>query len=145
MDRKFAPKGPRFGVHPVYVSSGVVASPTANTTTTYMIPVPYRKCVVERLFFGQNVVLVDADGTALATFKKYDAATDADVSLNTAVNIESGVTKETTSVTVDATLTEKQRILFEGDSIRVEVVSNSAAIDTAATGLYFGAELLVLE
>lgn len=147
MDRRFAPKPPRYGVMPVTCSAANVTTPTANTTTTYFLQVPYRKCYIERIYGVQNTVVSDADGTVLATFKKYDSAADSAVTLNTsASDMETWVTKEVTNITIATTNgTDKDRILQAGDSIYVEVVSNSAAFNTAPTNVCFGVELLVLE
>lgn len=147
MDRRLAPIPGRLGLHFVPATSGIVASPTANTTTTYLIPLPPSKYFVERLAALMNTVIVDADGTALCTFYKYKASNDTEYALNTAVNLEGATTKETFPISITSGLAEDRRVIDakNGDSLYVKVVSNSAAIDTAATGLCFSVELSQLQ
>lgn len=151
MDRRFAPKAPRFGVQPTVTAADNTASPTASATTVYYIPVPYRKCYIERIFWNTGT-LAAGSSTILATWKKYDSAATADVNLNTASagsaatgDLKSGTAKVVANVTIaTANGTDKDRILQPGDSLRVEVVA-AGTVTTATTNLTFGAELLFLE
>lgn len=151
----FAPKPGRFGVQTVQVRSGQIgganylggATPvTANTTTIFRLGgTAGRKCRVSR--FGATVVTVpaDADGTLVATLRKYDASADAAVTLTANLDLIALTTREETSAAVLGTLTDAQLTLDTGDALEVHVVSDSAAIDTQPAGLTFVAELLVLE
>ena len=151
----FAPKPGRFGVQTVQARTGQIgganflggATPlTANTTTIFRLGgTAGRKCRVSR--FGATTVTVpaDADGTIVATLRKYDASADSAVTLTGNLDLEALVTREETSAAVLGTLTDAQLTLDTGDALEIHVVSNSAAIDTQPAGLVFVAELLVLE
>lgn len=151
----FAPKPGRFGVQTVQARTGQIgganflggATPlTANTTTIFRLGgTAGRKCRVSR--FGATTVTVpaDADGTIVATLRKYDASADSAVTLTGNLDLEALVTREETSAAVLGTLTDAQLTLDTGDALEIHVVSNSAAIDTQPAGLTFVAELLVLE
>jgi len=151
----FAPKPGRFGVQTVQARTGQIgganflggASPlTANTTTIFRLGgTAGRKCRVSR--FGATTVTVpaDADGTIVATLRKYDASADSAVTLTGNLELEALVTREETSAAVLGTLTDAQLTLDTGDALEIHVVNDSAAIDTQPAGLTFVAELLVLE
>lgn len=148
MDTRYAPvRGGRFNVQLVGVGASNVGNLTANATTTFFIAVPAGKYYISKLSLVCNTVGADADGTILGTFKKYDGVANSGVALNTATDLETLVTKETRDVTVLASLTPAQRILntANGDSLYVEVVNNSAAINTQPTNLCFAAELMALK
>ena len=141
----FRPKPGRYGVQCVTTSTGPITAPTANVTTTYFLPTPRRKSRVARVSVSVLVVPVDADGTLLATLKKRDNLNAADVTLSSALDLEALVTKTPTALTFLTTLTDGQLTLQEGDQLFVEIVSNSAAIDTALTQGFLVSELLFLE
>lgn len=154
MDLRYAPKAPRFGTMLQVAAAANVGSLTANTTTTFYLAVPPGKFYISRFLFSSNVVASDADGTILATLKRWDAVNAADVVLNTAAagspttgDLESAVAKNTHQIPLIATLTDAQRTIknLSGDTLRVDVVNNSAAIDTQPTNLCFVVELLALE
>ena len=144
----------RFGTQLVVLQTGQIgaanylggASPvTANTTTTfYLGPVPC-KCVFSRLAASAVTVPVDADGTIIATAFKYSAAANAQVQVSAALNLEALVTREGTIVKQYTSATEAGLTLLEGDAVEVNVVNNSAAIDTQPAGLVFVAELYRIE
>jgi hypothetical protein len=97
--------------------------------------------------FGASVVTVpaDADGAITAILQKYNAATDATVTLTPTINLEALVTREQASVGWLASLTEAQATLTPSDTLEVVVSNDSAAIDTQPAGLVFTVELLVQE
>lgn len=142
---RFSPKlGHRFGSHPAFVSAAA-GTVTANTTTTHFLPPIHRKAYLFRASAVCQTVPADADGTLLATLKKWDASADAAVTLSSALDLEALTAKESSAFTLSTSLTEAQRRIDEGDSLYVEVVSNSAAIDTAAVNLKFTVEVGVIE
>jgi hypothetical protein len=155
MSNIFAPKPGRFGVMPVQVRTGQIgganflggASPlTANATTIFRLGgTAGRRCQVSR--FGATAVTVpaDADGTIVATLRKYDASADSAVTLTANLDLETLVTREESSIPYLSTVSEADLTLDTGDALEIHVVSNSAAIDTQPAGLVFVAELLVLE
>lgn len=151
----FKPKPGRFGVAPVLVNSGQIggtnylggASPlTANTATTFRLGgTAGRRVAVSR--FGASVVTVpaDADGTITAVLQKYNAVTNAAVTLTGPIDLEALVTREQASVPLLASVTPAQATLGPNDTLEVVVTNNSAAIDTQPAGLVFTVELLVQE
>jgi hypothetical protein len=145
MRREFIPRPGHFGEHPVVLSGRMDGSLTANNTTTFSIGGINRRAFVERLSFSQRTIAADADGTLLLTVKKRDASADSAVSLNTAVSIEGHTALESVAITLLSTLSDAQRTLDEGDTLYVEVVSNSAAIDTQPADLIVTAVLGILQ
>lgn len=151
MDRRFAPKAPRFGVMPDVTSASNLTNITASATTTYYIPVPGRKAYVERLSFS-TVTVPTGSSTILATWKKFDVAGNTDISLNVPVNgqvgtgdIKSMVTKNNHIVTISTTnSTDKDRILQPADTLRVDIVA-AGTVTAQPVNLCLNAEILVLE
>jgi hypothetical protein len=144
MPKFFQPKSAqRSGVQVAFASGRQLdAGITANATTRIPIASPFRKSFIERVTAQVITVPADADGTILATLKKISGGTT--TSLSAALDLETLVTLVTKLFTL-STLTEMQQTLREGDILVVDVVNNSAAIDTQPVGLIFTAELLPLE
>lgn len=147
MDKRFAPKPGRFGIHPVMASAANVGSVTANTTTTFFLAFPPGKYYINKGVVVCNTVGADSDGVITAILYKYDGAANAAVALCSAVDLEALTTKETSNITITATLTDAQRIVNtdNGDSLYVVVTNDSAAINTQPTNLCFGIELALLQ
>jgi hypothetical protein len=151
----FRPKPGRFGVAPVLLNSGQIggtnylggASPlTANASTTFRLGgTAGRRVQFSR--FGASVVTVpaDADGTLTAIVQKYNAVTNAAVTLTAPIDLIALVTREQASVGWLTALTAAQATLTPNDTLEVVVSSDSAAIDTQPAGLVFTVELLVQE
>lgn len=147
MDIRYAPKNPPYsGVMVDHAGAGPVGTITANQTTSFFLQVPPGRHYIRRLAVVCNVVGVDADGNLTAVFQRYSGAADAATALNTATNLKTLTTKEYRDVAVTGTLTDSQRIVDSslGDSIYVDVISDSAAIDTQPTQLIFTVELFKL-
>lgn len=119
---------------------------TVNDTTTFKFPNPYRKCRFVRASMIAGTIAVDADGTVLATVKKLTAPSTK-ASLTDALSMEAaGLTADTNAVFVNAAAaTEAQRTLLDGESFIVDVVNNSAAIDTQPAAVFITIEVEVLE
>jgi hypothetical protein len=145
MRKEFIPRPGAFGTHPVVLSGRMDGSLTVNDTTTFSIGGIHRKSFIERLSFSQRTVAADADGTVLLTVKKRDASADAAVTLNTAVSLEGRTALESVAITLLSSLTDAERTCDEGDTLYVEVVNNSAAIDTQPADLIVTAILGVLQ
>jgi hypothetical protein len=137
-------KAGRHGTDPVYLAGGTDTL-TANTTTVQVLGAAPTRAVITKVSASQHVLVADSDGTVLATLKKWDASASADVTLSAALDLEAMTAKVASPFALIATLTDDQRILDTGDTLRVDIVNNSAAINTQPTGLRFVAELLVLE
>ena len=140
----FRPKVPsRFGANPTFVSGAVAA--TANTTVNTLVPVPKTKCFVSKVTITLSTIGSDSDGTILLTpqIVATDGSTARD--LASAVSLElNGVATALVPVAVTITATDGNRVLQEGETLRLKVVNNSAAIDTAPVG-YVSFDLLVQE
>lgn len=155
MDKRFAPLGDRQGTMPVTVGTGAVGTITANTTNRFLLPVPAGKYFIYSFSVACNTVAADADGTVLATLFKYDGVAASAVAQNTAAagaaatgDLESLVTKKGQKITLLASVADKDRIINvtdNNDGLYVDVVNNSAAIDTQPTQLVFCVELLALK
>lgn len=141
----FGPRPGSFGVATVICASGQIgganylggASPlTANTTTTFSLPTPPFKARFVGMSISTVTVPADADGTILARAVKYNAASDAQVAVSADIDCEALVTREVTTVGPLSTATEAQRT-FNGtaDSLEVNIVNNSGAINTQPAGM----------
>jgi hypothetical protein len=140
----FKPKPGRFGIIPTFVSAAL-PSITANSTTTTYIPTPRRKCFIERITYHASTIAADADGTVLATVKKWDDSAQAAVSLTAATSLEGLTAKKATEIALLSTLTPAQLTLDEGDALYIEIVHNAAAIDTNHANACIVVELLPSE
>lgn len=146
MVKYFKPGPGRFGAHPAFTSGALQGALTANGTTTIGIATPYRKCAIEAAALSAVTGPVDADGTFIATLKKKDNVANAVVTLSAGLDIEAAglVSQKAVQFTLLTTLTENQKTLRAGDTLYVEIVNNSAAIDTQPVYLAATVELLVL-
>lgn len=137
----------RFGIVPAFYSSDNVGTLTANVTTTIRIPTPRRKAKILRCSASAATLPVDNDGTFLATLKKWDDSAGASIAITSAFDLESGLdtAAESRNLTLLTTLTDAQQVVDEGDTLFVEVVNNSAAVDTQPVALAFVVECAVLE
>jgi hypothetical protein len=151
----FKPKPGRFGVQPVLLNTGQIgganflggATPlTANASTIFRLGgTAGRRVQVSR--FGASVVTVpvDNDGTITAILQKYNALTDATVTLTPTLDLEALITREQASIGLLSALTQAQATLTPNDTLEVVVSNDSAGIDTQPAGLVFTVELLVQE
>ncbi len=151
MDKRFAPPPGRYGTMISHSFSGIIGTGglvlTANATTAFRIPTPFAKCWLEKLFVSAGGLGVDADGTILATINKRDNLNAANVPLTAAFSFESDfllLANKVYQIPLLATLTDAQRIFQAGDQLYVDIVNNSAAIDTQPTHTAVGAEWCVL-
>lgn len=143
------PKPGNFGTDNLIVSSGQIgganfaggASPlTANATTVFRLPTPPVRCRLIKLAASVVTVPADADGTILAQAAKYSSSADAQVLISATLDLEALVTREITAVGPLSTATDAGRIFNgTGDALEINVVNNSAAIDTQPAGLVFTA------
>lgn len=139
------PKPGRFGFSPAILSSGICGALTANATTKLGIGASPKRACITAVAAVCSTVAADADGTTLATLKKYDASADAAVTLSSALDLEAMTANEASAFTITTTLTDAQRMLDTGDFLYVDVVNNSLAIDTQPVNLIFTAEISIVE
>lgn len=111
------------------------ASPlTANTTTTINIPTPaVAGAVLISAAVSASTVAADADGTILATLVKRTASDDGDDTISSSADLEALTAKEKTEFTLSNAL--EHRTFAIADTLELDVVNNSAAIDTQPVDL----------
>lgn len=123
----------RYGTHPVFVSAA--PGVTANTTVNTLVAIPKTRCWISKATVTLSTIGSDADGTILLRLKA--VATDGTTARNISdqLSLESdGVATALVPVALTISATDGNRFLAEGETIRLEVISNSAAIDTAPVG-----------
>jgi hypothetical protein len=89
-----------------------------------------------------GTVPASTSGTILGVIQKYDASADAAVALTGNVDLEALVAHEGTAVSLLSTLTEAERTLDTGDTLRFVVTTNNT-VTTAAVDLMVNVELFV--
>jgi hypothetical protein len=137
----FKPHAGRYGVLPKFVWGPCTT--TANTTVNTLIATPKRKCYIERAAITAKTVGSDADGTILCKLQVVaaDGTTARDIT-STATSLEAAGVTALVPTELTITATKGNRYLHEGETLRIEVVNDSAAIDTAPVA-YLAVELLV--
>lgn len=142
----FSPKFGRFGVMSVVVSQAAGSSPmTANSSESILIPTPPGKFVVLGATAVCTTIAIDADGTALAYITKRVASDDSDVVLTAGLDLEAMTVLERTEFVVNKQPGSASNIFLAGDVLKMELVSNSASIDTEPVNLVITVELGYLE
>jgi hypothetical protein len=124
---------------------GGAAPLTVNDTTIFRggaVPV---RCRFLKLGASQTTVVADADGTVLARAMKYDAGDDAATAVSSDIDLEAGTAREQQTAGQLSTATEATLTFDAGDTLEINVVNNSAAINTQPAGLVFVALFEVLE
>jgi hypothetical protein len=143
MLRFFQPGAGRFGTHPVFIQNAF-GTITANTTNTLNLGQVHRLAVIARIAVSVLTVPADSDGTVLLTIKKYDASANAAVTLTAAFDMEAiAAAKESEEIALLSSLTDDELLFAEGDTLYAELVSNSAAFNTAPAGVVVSAEFLL--
>jgi len=89
-----------------------------------------------------GTVPASTSGTILGVLQKYDASADAAVALTDNIDLEALTAHEGTAVTLLPTLTDAQKTLDTGDTVRF-VVTTTNTVTTAAVDLMVNVELLV--
>lgn len=152
MLRHWKPKTGRFGVMPQLIVKEFPTTPfTANTTVVYGVGCPPGKAIYLGATIHCTTVGADADGTMLVKIFRRRASDDSRTQLNTDFNVEGLTTLERQRIAISSTVTEAQRIVNDpgtgtaGDIFEVDLVSNSAAIDTQPTKLILTLEVALLE
>jgi hypothetical protein len=154
MDNRLRQKPGNFGRQLIALTSGQIgganylggASPlTVNSTTTFRLGALPVRCRFIKLGASQVTVVSDADGTVLARAMRYSAAGDAAAAISADIDLEAGTTREQQTAGQISTATEAGVTFEAGDTCEINVVNNSAAIDTQPAGLVFAALFEVLE
>ncbi len=140
----FRPKPGRFGVVPAMVGGPCLAAIGNNTTTTYNLGAVPAKAYVNRAQVSAGTVPASTSGTILGVIQKYDAANNTAVALTGNVDLEALTAHEGTAVSLLTTLTDAQRTMLPGDTLRFVVTTNNT-VTTAAVDLVVRVELFILE
>lgn len=142
MGNSFSPLAGRFGIMPNLLAGRCDAAIGNSTTTTYNFGGHPAKCIINRAVVSAGTVPASTSGTILGVLQKYDASADAAVALTDNVDLEALTAHEGTAVTLLTTLTDAQKLLDTGDTVRFVVTTNNT-VTTAAVDLMVNVELLV--
>jgi hypothetical protein len=137
----FSPKPGRFGVASTLLVGRCNA--TMANGVIYNFGSHPAKCVISRAVVSAGTVPVSNAGTITGVLQKYDASANAAVPLTASVNLETLVAHEGTAVALLTTLTDAQKTLDTGDTLRFVITSGT--VDTQPVDLMVNTELLVLE
>ena len=140
----FAPKPGRLGVLPQLLAGRCAAAIGNSTTTTYNFGGHPARCIANRAVVSAGTVPASSGGTILGVIQKYDSSANAAVALTGNVDLEALTAHEGTSVSLLSSLTEAQKTLDTGDTLRFVVTTNNT-VTTAAVDLMVNVELLALE
>ena len=138
----FAPTPGRLGVLPNLLVGRCAAAIGNNTTTTYSFGSHPAKCYINRAVVSAGTVPASTSGTIVGVIQKYDASADAAVAVTGNVDLEALTAHEGTAVALLSTLTEAERTLDTGDTLRFVVTTNNT-VTTAAVDLMVNVELFV--
>ena len=140
----FAPKPGRLGVA-VNLLAGSCDTTIAGTgTTQYNFGGHPARCYINRAVVSALVAPVSASGTVLGVLQKYDASANAAVALTGNIDLEALTANEGTAVSLLSTLTDAERTLDTGDTLRL-VVTTTDTVGTPEQDLTVNFELFVLE
>ena len=142
MGNYFSPLAGRFGVMPNLLVGRCSAAIGNSTTTTYNFGGHPAKSIINRAVVSAGTVPASTSGTILGVLQKYDASADAAVALTDNIDLEALTAHEGTAVTLLTTLTDAQKLLDTGDTVRFVVTTNNT-VTTAAVDLTVNVELLV--
>ena len=142
MGNFFAPTAGRFGVMPNLLVGRCAAAIGNNTTTTYNFGGHPATCLINRAMVSAGTVPASTSGTILGVVQKYDSTANTAVALTDNVDLEALTAHEGTAVTLLSTLTDAQKTLRPGDTVRFVVTTNNT-VTTAAVDLVVNVELLV--
>ena len=114
-----------------------------NATTTIQLPCPYSKCQLIRAAVYADTIIADSDGVATYQLIKREGAGNSDDPISAAVNFEGATVKE--MVNVELTGTVADRTFLNLEVLEIDLVSDSAAINTDAVGFTVILEFVLTE
>ncbi len=138
----FAPTPGRFGTLPNLMVGRCDAAIGNTTTTIYNFGSHPAVCQINRAVVSAATVPASTSGTILGVLQKYDASENTAVPLTGNVDLEALTAHEGTAVALLSTLTDAQKTLDAGDTVRFAVTTNNT-VTTAAVDLMVNVELLV--
>jgi len=142
MDTTFRPREPYRAKSEIVTVTAAIPTLTANTTTTVHVPTPARRSFLLSASIQCSTIPADADGAITATVKRYDVSGAAAVSMSSALDCEALVALTATRFTM---LSGSTRIKAREDTLRVDFVNDSAAIDTQFANGFVVLELALLD
>jgi D-serine deaminase-like pyridoxal phosphate-dependent protein len=141
MGNFFAPTAGRFGVLPNLVTGRCAANIANSTTTTYNFGGHPATCLVSRAMVSAGTVPTSASAVT-GVLQKYDATANAAVALTAAVDLLTLTAHEGTAVSLLSSLTDAQKTLRPGDTLRF-VITAAGTITAQAVDLMVNTEVLV--
>ena len=141
--KHFRPKSGRFLTMIAFFRSALATTIANSTTTSYNIGGIHRRAFLERLNFSSRIAVASA-GAVTAIVSKYNAATDTATALTAAFDLKVIPVEESSVVPFLSTLSDLDRTLNEGDTLRV-VITAAGTITTQPSELVLTAEVAVLE
>lgn len=141
MGNFFAPTAGRFGVLPNLVTGRCTANIANSTTTTYNFGGHPATCLVSRAMVSAGTVPTSASAVT-GVLQKYDATANAAVALTAAVDLLTLTAHEGTAVPLLSSLTNAQKTLRPGDTLRF-VITAAGTITAQAVDLMVNTEVLV--
>lgn len=138
----FRPKPGRFGTHPVPFNSGRINTGTLVAgTQNHNVGAMAATCIVNRATICAEVFPTAATSCTLQLFKMTGATA---LALTAATDINAKAADTPIQVPVLSSLTDAERVLKAGDSLRVAIVT-VGAVSVQPDDVTVCAELLVLE
>ena len=137
----FLPAPGRFGVLPNLIAGRCTANIANSTTTTYNFGAHPATCLVSRAIVSAGTVPTSASALT-GVLQKYDATANSAVALTAAVDLLTLTAHEGTAVPLLTTLTEAQRTLRPGDTLRF-VITAAGTVSAQAVDLMVNTEVLV--
>lgn len=137
----FLPLPGRFGVLPNLVTGRCVTTVANSAATTYNFGGHPATCVVSRAMVSAGTIPASASALT-GVLQKYDATANAAVTLSAAVNLLTLTAHEGTAVPLLTTLTEAQKTLLPGDTLRF-VITAAGTVTTQPVDLMVNTEVLV--
>lgn len=139
----FAPRPGRLGIMPTLLNSGRINTGTlAAGTQNHNIGTYPGKAYINK--FTVSAEAFPNATTNTVTLIKYDASAAADVTLSSALDINNKTANVAQVGAMIATLTEAQRTLDTGDTIRIQLIT-TGSVTTQPDDITINVELLVLE
>ncbi len=142
MDTSFRPREPYRSKAQIVTQSVAIDTLTANATTTIHIPTPARRAFVLSATIHQGTVAADSDGAINATLKRWDDSAGSGVSMSSAYNMEAATARRAERLTM---LGGSSRVKAKEDTLYLDVVNDSAAINTQPANAFVVVELALLD
>lgn len=131
----------RFGVLPNLVTGRCTTTIANSTTTTYNFGGHPATCIINRAMVSAGTLPASASALT-GVLQKYDATANSAVALTAAVDLLTLTAHEGTAVSLLTTLTDAQKTLRPGDTLRF-VITAAGTVTTQPVDLMVNTEVLV--